>query len=94
MKSLRLLTINALALLFLLMQQASVVHAAEHDFHKKEIACDAFIAAEKQKVDDVTAALTVLFTVSSEITVVSLQTPDQSEGLSLYHPRAPPAHIA
>ena len=81
-------------LLFLLVQYASVVHAAEHDFHISEVVCDALIAAEKNDLDQLTAVLTFENTVLSEQLSVSLVALYLDDRFSVYRSRAPPAHIS
>lgn len=76
------------------MQQASLIHAAEHAFHQYEAACDVFIAAENQKLDNQAASInTIVGVVSHQLTFFFPVTLKSDDVVSRYRSRAPPIHI-
>ena len=79
-----------MALLFVLVQYASILHAADHPFHTDDVSCEIFHAIEKSKFVTAEAehsALPVLYVDLVHLGIVSSVV---STTASSYHPRAPP----
>lgn len=79
-----------IALLFVLVQYASILHAADHPFHTDEASCETFHAIEKSKflsVDAEHLALPVRYGDQIHLGIVDSVV---STTTSAYHSRAPP----
>jgi hypothetical protein len=79
-----------IALLFVLVQYASILHAADHPFHADEVSCETFHAIEKSKflaTDFQHSALPVHYGDEIHLAIVDsvVSTPARA-----YHSRAPP----
>ena len=79
-----------MALLFVLVQYASILHATDHPFHADEVSCDTFHAVEKSKflaVDAEHSALPVHYGDQIHLAIVDAVV---STTVLRYNPRAPP----
>ena len=79
-----------MALLFVLVQYASILHATDHPFHADEVSCETFHAIEKSKflaVDAEHSTLPVRYGDQVHLAIVDsvVSTPARA-----YHSRAPP----
>lgn len=80
----------SMALLFVLVQYASILHATDHPFHADEVSCETFHAIEKSKflaADVEQCALPVQHGNQIDLTIVDsvVSTPARA-----YQSRAPP----
>ena len=79
-----------MALLFVLVQYASILHATDHPFHADEVSCETFHAIEKSKflaTDSQHPALPVHYGNQIHLAVVDSVV---STSARAYHSRAPP----
>ena len=82
----------SIALLFLLVQSASILHAAEHPFHADEASCEIFHAIEKSKSVAADSANIALFVRFEEQFHPGVDGAVVSTAVHCYHSRAPPAY--
>jgi len=79
-----------LALLFVLVQFATVLHASEHPFHVEDASCDAFLAVEKSKSSLVDSGATVTTSYFIDSISAGTDAPFVSNLVTAYQSRAPP----
>lgn len=79
-----------LAMLFVLVQYASILHAAEHPFHAQDASCEIFHAIEKSKSVLADIAQSLYTTGYADLNKVNADCPVISETVHSYRSRAPP----
>ena len=81
----------AMALLFVLVQYASILHATEHPFHGDDASCEIFHAVEKSKSIVADAKGSVLSARFDDLYVMRTVGRIASAAVRPYRSRAPPA---
>ena len=79
-----------MALLFVLVQYASILHAADHPFHADEASCEIFHAIEKSKFVAADSGHSTLPVRYSDPIYLEAVDSTVSTTVRAYHSRAPP----